>query len=150
LSRALVAVVMSVLFIAAWRFARGVQNTGEEIWVVIVAILLTLSAPAQRLFAALIDPYLYRGRIDYPVAVREAMHRLSRFMPVEKLRAHLIEILDTACKPESITPFFIKDEPDADSEFEPIVRSALQLLSDAKDSSVIVIDPGGFDTNQTP
>jgi signal transduction histidine kinase len=63
--------------------------------------LVMLSSPIHRLITRLVDPYLFRGRVDYDKALRESTHRLSRLMQPNELADELKEILTTAFVPES-------------------------------------------------
>lgn len=71
--------------------------------IVAFVALFMVSAPVHRLVVRLVDPYLFRGRIDYDTALREATHRLSRLMQPKQLAEELKEILTSAFVPESFT-----------------------------------------------
>ena len=58
----------------------------RDILIVVIVSLLMLSIPGQRLVETLVDPYLYRRRLDHPTALRNAAHRLSRLMQPTNLR----------------------------------------------------------------
>jgi signal transduction histidine kinase len=72
-----------------------------DLMIVAVTALIMISAPAHRLLTRLVDPYLFRGRIDYDIALRAATHRLSRLMQLKELAEELKEILTTVFVPES-------------------------------------------------
>lgn len=67
----------------------------RDVLIVVIVSLLMLSIPGQRLVETLVDPYLYRRRLDHPSALRNAAHRLSRLMQpselADELRAFLFE-----------------------------------------------------------
>jgi len=71
----------------------------SAIIVVCVAALL-VSSPAQGLISRLIDPYLYRGRIEHASALREATHRLSRLMQPVEVARELRDIINELFIPE--------------------------------------------------
>jgi signal transduction histidine kinase len=109
--RGLVYALLSALVSSVLIFARHWTFTGaSERWpaqtdvlIVLFVTLAMMSVPAQTFFGRLIDPYLYRGRIEYSSALREATHRLSRLMPPGELAAELRFILTEAFIPESFT-----------------------------------------------
>jgi signal transduction histidine kinase len=158
LSRILAAGVLSLMLVAAWRllFGERAAGIGEEGWVTLIAVLITFSTPAQRLFAAVIDPYLYRGRLDYPAAVREATHRLSKLMSVDRLRGELTELVTDAYRPESVLFFIGPDQPPATGDASrsgqgegAIVEWATRALNDAAaTSAVLVMEPTTGDTEE--
>jgi signal transduction histidine kinase len=74
-----------------------------DVLIVLFVTLAMISVPVQAFVSRLIDPYLYRGRIEYSSALREATHRLSRLMPPAELAAELRFILTEAFIPESFT-----------------------------------------------
>jgi signal transduction histidine kinase len=151
LSRVLAAGLLSLMLVGAWRllFRQRAAGSGEEVWVTLIAVLITFSTPAQRLFAALIDPYLYRGRVDYPAAVREATHRLSKLMPLDQLRGELTELVTSAYRPESVLFFIGPEQPPAPGEASrpgqgdgAVVEWATRALNEAAaTSAVLVIEP---------
>jgi signal transduction histidine kinase len=67
----------------------------RDLLIVVIVSLLMLSIPGQRLVETLVDPYLYRRRLDHTSALRNAAHRLSRLMQpselADELRAFLFE-----------------------------------------------------------
>ena len=76
-------------------FPGRLMPESRDVVIVVVVSLLMLSIPGQRLVETLVDPYLYRRRLDHPSALRNAAHRLSRLMqPTEladELRTLLVE-----------------------------------------------------------
>ena len=118
-----------------------------EVTVVLIVAFIMLSTPARHLFDQIIDPYLYRGRIEHSSALRQAARRLSHLMQPAELSAELRQILTEAFVPES---FAILIRPVEGGSFEqletdgpPVVdfRIVLALLRGRADTSVIVINP---------
>ena len=69
--------------------------------IVVIVSLLMLSVPGQRIVERLVDPYLYRRRLDYQSALRDAAHRLSRLMQPSELASELRSFLAEAFVPEA-------------------------------------------------
>ena len=116
---------------------------------VIVALvaLAMLSSPAQRFFSRVMDPYLFRGGIEYSSALRGATRRLSRLMQPAELAAELRQILAEVLVPESFTMLVKSFESDT---FEDLTANAtqavdVQALSALRlghsDTTVIVVNP---------
>ena len=116
---------------------------------VIVALvaLAMLSSPAQRFFSRVMDPYLFRGGIEYSSALRGATRRLSRLMQPAELAAELRQILAEVLVPESFTMLVKSFESDT---FEDLTANAtqavdVQALSALRlghsDTTVIVVSP---------
>jgi len=72
-----------------------------ELSVVALVVLLMASAPAQRVFARVLDPYLYRGALDHGSALSHSTRRLSRLMQPDQVASELQSILTAAFVPES-------------------------------------------------
>jgi len=68
--------------------------------IIALVVLVMLSTPSQRFLAKVIDPYLYRGRIDHASALRTATRQLSRLMQPDELSAELRQILNEARRVE--------------------------------------------------
>jgi signal transduction histidine kinase len=75
-------------------------SISPDFFIIVVVVLVMLSSPAQRLLARLIDPYLYRGRIEHSSALHEATHRLSHLMQPVDLANEFRNILTDAFVPE--------------------------------------------------
>jgi len=116
---------------------------------VIVAIvaLAMLSSPAQRFFSRVMDPYLFRGGIEYSSALRGATRRLSRLMQPAELAAELRQILAEVLVPESFTMLVKSFESDT---FEDLTANATQAVDvqalsalqlGHSDTTVIVVNP---------
>jgi len=95
----------------------GAMLVHPDVVTIIVVVLIFLSNPAQRLFGRVIDPYLYRGRLDYASALRGATRRLSRLMQPAELAEQLRELLTEAFVPES---FVLLVRPLDSREFESL------------------------------
>src|SRR5207249_9755543 len=106
LAYALATVVASAVLITISRWTIPETQTfslNAEMLIVVVVVLSLLSSPSQRFFSRVIDPYLYRGRIDYASALRHATRQLTRLMQPRELSATLRQILTEAFVPESFS-----------------------------------------------
>jgi len=151
------AAVLSTLVLAVARFL--VPSWPAEpflvhpdILIIAIVVLATLSNPSQRFISRIIDPYLYRGRVDYAKALPSATRQLSRLMPVEELSSNLNQLLRNAFVPEK---FLMLVRPFESHSFgQPIDNSTLTdnsglvdlatlaaLMSDQTNPNVIVVDP---------
>jgi signal transduction histidine kinase len=115
--------------------------------IVTMVTLIILSAPAQQLLTRLIDRYLYRGRLDYASALREATHRLSHLMQPRELAEELRRILADAFVPES---FAMAARPPDGGPLEELssntfgiadILTIATLLIDKRSPSVLVVNP---------
>jgi PAS domain S-box-containing protein len=118
-----------------------------DVLIVIVVVLGMLTSPAQQLLSRFIDPYLYRGRIEYSSALHEATHRLSHLMQPVDLANEIRKILTDAFVPEW---FAMAARPGDDGELDvltPQITTDRQLLALAADVAghnrpgVILIGP---------
>jgi signal transduction histidine kinase len=119
-----------------------------EILVVALVTFIMLATPARAMFDAVIDPYLYRGRLDYPSALRGATRRLSRLMQPAELAAELQRILQDALVPDSFTmlvrPLEGTLEPLPASEPTKVdLRLLDTLLTNHNTAAVIAVNPSG-------
>ncbi|MBI4637112.1 MAG: hypothetical protein HY727_12250 [Candidatus Rokubacteria bacterium] len=153
LAYAVAIVCVSAVIITLGRFAvrgwtAGTVPLPHDVLVILVVGLLMLSTPIQSLFDRLIDPYLYRGRIEYPSALREATHRLSRLMQPAELAAELRQILTAAFVPDSFAMLvkpFEAHALDHLGEDTPAVVDLLTiaiLTTDRSSPSVLMVNPG--------
>jgi signal transduction histidine kinase len=97
-------VLLSAIVIAVTRlllFPGRLRPEPHDALVLVIVSLLMLSMPGQRLVEQLIDPYLYRRRLDHPSALREAAHRLSRLMQPAELAEELRSFISESFLPES-------------------------------------------------
>jgi signal transduction histidine kinase len=118
-----------------------------ELLVLLIVGLVMLTTPVQFIINRLVDPYLYRGRIEYASALRHATHRLSHLMQPRQLAQELREILAHAVVPEL---FAMAARPLEDGPFEQLTEgpenltelvAAAALLFDTPTSSALMIDP---------
>jgi signal transduction histidine kinase len=104
----LAAALVSGLAIMTARSTLGSWNDPDftvrpDLFIVMIVTLIMFSSPAQQLLRRLIDPYLYRGRVDYASALRDATHRISHLMQPADLASELGKILGDAFVPESFS-----------------------------------------------
>ena len=118
-----------------------------DVIVATAAALLMLSAPIHHLVVRFIDPYMFRRRIDYDSALRDATQRLSRLMQPEQLAEELHQILHSAFVPEGFA-FAVRPLEGGDlEEFSAREISLRQLLLivveaiEERRPQVIVINP---------
>jgi len=151
LAYALAAAVLSALFIAVARFL--IPKWSDEpflihpdVLIIAIVVLAMLSNPSQRFFSRVIDPYLYRGRIDYASALRSATRQLTRLMPLAELSSDLHNILTDAFVPEK---FVMLVRPFESATFEqltddaPVIDMAtlVALMTEQPNPNVIIVDP---------
>lgn len=112
-----------------------------------IVILVMLSSPSQALLSRIVDPYLYRGRVDYATALRTATRRLSRFMHPSQLASELDAITRDAFVPESFTMYARQSESGSfqllrsDLSAPIAVSEFFGTLSSPVTPSVVVINP---------
>lgn len=116
--------------------------------VVGLVVLMSLTIPAQRLFNRVVDPYLFRGRIDYAAALSAATRNLSKLMQPSELSVELHQLLADAFVPESFQ-MLVRDfdsnelEQLPSNSSVPITLSTLApLLTDRSSPSVLIVNPG--------
>ena len=106
-----------------------------------------LTSPVQSIVNRLIDPYLFRNRIEYSSALRDATHRLSHLMQPQQLAEELKQLLGHAVVPELFAmaarpleagPF--EQRTDGPPDLNELVAVAA-LLFDNPSSSALLIDP---------
>jgi signal transduction histidine kinase len=106
-----------------------------------------LTSPVQTIVNRLIDPYLYRGRIEYSSALRNATHRLSHLMQPRQVAEELKQILMEAVVPERFVmaarpleagPF--EELTDAPPDLNELVAVAA-LLFETPSSSALLVNP---------
>ena len=118
----------------------------ETLAVAMVAFIV-LATPAKGLFDRVIDPYLYRGRIEHSSALRGAARRLSHLMQPHELSTELKQILNEAFVPESFAMLIqplegeALDQRSGDAPGSVDIRTLAPLLSGQSNASVIVVDP---------
>jgi signal transduction histidine kinase len=113
----------------------------------ILVALVVLTSPIQHIVNRLIDPYLFRGKIEYAPALRSATHRLSHLMQPRQLADELRHILSETVVPES---FAMAARPLEAGPFEDLTESASNLnelvavaalLFESPSSSALMINP---------
>jgi signal transduction histidine kinase len=113
----------------------------------LVVALAMLTSPVQTIVNRLIDPYLYRGRIEYASALRNATHRLSHLMQPRQVAEELKQILMEAVVPERFVmaarpleagPF--EELTDAPPDVNELVAVAA-LLFETPSSSALLVNP---------
>ena len=152
LTFSLAAALLSALVIGSARLVAPVWE-GEaflvhpDILIISIVVLITLSNPFQRFCSRVIDPYLYRGRIDYSSALRDATRRLSRLMQPAELSRELRQILTQAFVPES---FVMLVRPFESRAFEQVSEDALSvvdlatlavLMTEQPNPEVLLVNP---------
>lgn len=73
----------------------------SDLLILLTATAVILSTPGQWFMKRFVDPYLYRGRVEYASALRYATHRLSHLMQPQELSQELEKLLRNAFVPES-------------------------------------------------
>ena len=110
-------------------------------------VLAMFTSPVQSIVNRLIDPYLFRGRIEYASALRDATHRLSHLMQPQQLAEELKQLLSQAVVPEL---FAMAARPLEAGPFEQLTEgppnlnelvAVAALLFETPSSSALLIDP---------
>jgi two-component system nitrogen regulation sensor histidine kinase GlnL len=108
---------------------------------VVLTILVILTTPAQRVLSWLIDPYLYRGRMDYSSALRDATHRLSRLMQPKDLASELQQLLSTAFVPELFVMTAQSPSDGSVETFPPESRDIAEVLTSSSVANLLSAQP---------
>jgi signal transduction histidine kinase len=119
----LASAVVSIAVILLTRlifFPRRWSVEPHDALVVVIVALFMLSVPGMRLVERLVDPYLYRRRLDQPSALRDAAHRLSRLMQPGELADELRAFLAESFLPEGFAMVVRTSEG---KRFEPLGAS---------------------------
>jgi two-component system, NtrC family, nitrogen regulation sensor histidine kinase GlnL len=128
-------------------WTNAIPTIPSDVKIAALVTLLMLSAPIQRIVAYLVDPYLFRGRINYDSALREATQRLGRLMQPAELAQELRQIFTSAFVPEA---FAFAARPVEGKDLEQLyaekveVRQLLPVILEAIGQSrpkVVVINP---------
>jgi signal transduction histidine kinase len=101
-----------------------------------LVVLALLTQPVQSAVNNLIDPYLFRGRIDYASALRNATHRLSHLMQPPQLAEELRQTITEAFVPES---FAMVARPLEGGPFEQLTDSPRPLM-DLVTAATLLVD----------
>jgi signal transduction histidine kinase len=138
-------VVLGAAHSADWS-AKTLLAQPELVLLVLVALAM-LTRPVQFVVNGFIDPYLYRGKLEYASALRHATHRLSHLMQPRQLAGELQQILTEALVPEF---FAMAARPVEVGTFEQLTDgppnlgeliAVAALLFDAPASSALIIAP---------
>src|SRR5436309_3400875 len=118
-----------------------------DVFIIAMVVLGLLSSPFQKFLGSVVDPYLYRGRIDYALSLREATHQLSRLMQPPELSAELRQILTNIFVPDSFAMLvrpsenealeLVSDDPPALVDFLTLAS----LITPRSRPTVLVVDP---------
>ncbi|MBI2161592.1 MAG: hypothetical protein HYU25_14660 [Candidatus Rokubacteria bacterium] len=152
LAHAVTIFLLSGALVALGRFVFETWSTAPlavqtDILVVSLVALLILSTPAQKLLDRLIDPYLYRGRIEHSSALRDATRRLSYLMQPAELSNELREILTEAFLPESFVmlayPFDsqVLEQVSSDAPAAVDLLTLGTLMNEQSSSTVLIVNP---------
>jgi signal transduction histidine kinase/nucleotide-binding universal stress UspA family protein len=126
-------------------------TVAPELLIAAVVALVMVSTPAQRLLARLIEPYLYRRRLDRATALREAMQRFARLMQPRELADELSEALHRAFVPEwflmaAWSPddrtFESLSEPPATTAQAAAINASASAFSSGCDRSTVIVSSG--------
>lgn len=119
----------------------------SDVMIALLVALLMLSAPIHRIVVRFVDPYMFRGRIDYDSALRDATQRLGRLMQPVQLAEELRQILALAFVPEA---FAFAARPLEGGELEELstdrasIRPLLPVILEAIEyprPRVLVVNP---------
>ncbi len=141
------AVIISLVRWAVPTWESQTVSLNPDLLIMAVVVLVLLSSPSQRFFSHVIDPYLYRGLIDYASSLRRATRELSRLMRPSELSTELHKILNEAFVPESFAMLVRPFEGDALrqlSEDAPAVVDLLTLaalMTERPNPTVFVVNP---------
>ncbi len=152
LAYALAIAITSALIIALTHLlAPGLKTesflVSPEILIIAFVVLAMLSSPSQRFISRVIDPYLYRGRIDHASALRNAPHQLSRLMQPTELSAELRQILTDVFVPETCVMVVRPLESDVFEQLseDPPRAIGLQklaaLMTEQSNPAVFLVNP---------
>jgi len=127
-----------------------------DLFIIAVVVLALLSSPFQRFLGTVVDPYLYRGRIDYALALRDATRQLSRLMQPRELSAELRQILTRIFVPDSFAMLIrpsenesleqLSDDPPALVDFLTLAS----LMAKQSSPTVLVVNPAGESSPRIP
>ncbi len=118
-----------------------------DVFTIALVVLALLSSPAQRFLSKVIDPYFYRGRVDYALALRDATRQLSRLMQPRELSGELRQILTKIFVPESFAMLVrpgenealeqLSDDPPAHVDLSTLAS----LLTEQSSPIVLIVNP---------
>lgn len=133
--------------------SRGLTLPFEAATLVAVGLLM-FTLPVQRLLSAIIDPYIFRGRIDHASLLRSATHRLTGLKQPSELAVEIHQMLSKAFAPEAfvmLAPLGASDrhetllkQPDQPSLFAETAEFATFVrLLDGPGVAVLTAIPAG-------
>lgn len=122
-----------------------------DAFIVIAVAFITVSQAGRQVIAKVIDPYLYRGRLDHSVALRQATHRLNHLMQPEQLADELQAITNDAFAPESFAMAAWRPDigaleivsQDSNMTAHIDLNAVLSLLKQSPSPSVTLLMPRG-------
>lgn len=146
--------VLSTVFIALRLLpseaARSTTTLPFDVAVTIIVAVGLLLTPGQWIFRRLIDPYLYRNRVNYSTELRLATRRLTRLMLPEEIARELRSIIVRCFSTETCLMIL---RTSSERELEQYPSDALtptqltqcnrileMLLVDTSTSSVMTVD----------
>jgi signal transduction histidine kinase len=141
-------VAVGVARLIAFDWTTTIFALPSDALIAVVVALLMLSAPINRMIVRFVDPYMFRRRIDYDSALREATQRLGRLMQPAELAQELRQILKVAFVPET---FALAARPLEGGELEALLADEVsidQLLPIIMETieypqpRVLVVNPG--------
>jgi signal transduction histidine kinase len=139
-----------VILLASARLAGWTAKTlpaQPEILLLGIVVLAMLTSPIQSLVNRIIDPYLYRGRVEHASALRQATQRLSHLMQPKQVADELRQILEEVLVPESFAmaarpleagPF--EELTDGQNNLTELVAAA-SLLVDTPTTGALIVNP---------
>lgn len=119
----------------------------SDFFLIAIVTLITVSPSGQWLMARIIDPYIYRGRIEYAPELRNAMHRLSRLMQPTELATELRQALTNVFAPESVGIVARRVESESfenlcgDATFVAELLVKGRLFDDPTTPTIVVVNP---------
>lgn len=146
----LASAILSIVAIVTTKlmfFPERLRLEPRDAVIVIIVSLLMLSLPGQRLVERLVDPYLYRRRLDHTSALRDTAHRLSRLMQPSELADELRACLSESFLPETFAmvvqtfPNQTLDTLGAGAEVSEELRDHVGALVRANTLSVFFVNP---------
>jgi signal transduction histidine kinase len=141
-------VAVGIARVIAFDWTTTIFALPSDAIIAVVVALFMLSAPINRMIVRFVDPYMFRRRIDYDSALREATQRLGRLMQPVELAQELRQILKVAFVPET---FAFAARPLEGGELEALLADEVsidQLLPVIMETveyprpRVVVVSPG--------
>jgi signal transduction histidine kinase len=127
------------LFLSTWK--EQTFPSQADLWTIAFLALAMLSRPAQRVVDEIIDPYLFRGRVDHSIALRQATNRLSHLMEPVELSHQLKEVFADAFVPESFSMFLHTDDGTTEELLSDTAHSLKNLISTPRLTNLLQTQP---------